>query len=107
MPSGPVNARELEATSSLRAVSHAGDSSREVVLSPVSVARHDSLGLAVQQALPLLPLFLAPTDASPLLDGVDDADEGGEDHGRESDEGQGHGCLVRSMEFMIKSYRTR
>jgi hypothetical protein len=37
---------------------------------------------------------------------VDDADEGGEDHGRESDEGQGHGREVARVEFMIASYRT-
>jgi hypothetical protein len=37
---------------------------------------------------------------------VDDADEGGEDHGRESDEGQGHGRQGRSVEFIAASYRT-
>jgi hypothetical protein len=71
-----------------------------------SSRRHHHLRLAVQQALPLLPLFLGPTHASPLRDGVDDADEGGEDHGRESDEGQGHRREGRGVEFMTASYRT-
>ena len=61
--------------------------------SPPAATTH--LRLAVQQALPLLPLFLGPTHASPLRDGVDDADEG-----------QGHGGQVRGVEFMIASYRT-
>lgn len=68
-----------------------------------SSSRHHHLRLAVQPALPLLPLFLGPTQASPLRDGVDDADEGGEDHGRESDEGQGHGRQGRSVEFIAAS----
>ena len=69
-------------------------------------SRRHHLRLAVQQALPLLPLFLGSTQASPLRDGVDDADEGGEDHGRESDEGQGHGREGRGVEFIAASYRT-
>ena len=61
------------------------------------------LRLAVQQALPLLPLLLSPTPAPPLLDGVDEADQGREDHGRESNEGEGHGSEGRDVEFMTAS----
>ena len=67
---------------------------------------HHHLRLAVQQALPLLPLLLGPAHASPLRDGVDDADQGGEDHDCESDQGQGQGDEVRRMEIMPASYRT-
>ena len=61
------------------------------------------LRLAVQQALPLLPLLLGPTPAPSLLDGVDDADQGREDHGRESNEGEGHRSEGRDVEFMTAS----
>lgn len=79
---------------------------REVLVSPVSEVRVLRLTRAVQEALTLLPLLLGPTEASPLRDRVNDSDQGGEDHGRESDEGQGHEQEGRGVEFMPASYRT-
>ena len=52
--------------------------------------RNDKEGLlAVQEALPLLPLLAAAALLTPLPDHVDAAGEGGEEHAREDEEDQG------------------
>jgi hypothetical protein len=66
-------------------------------------SRRHQLPLAVQEALPFLPLLLGPAHAPSLGDGVDDGHQGDEDHDRDPNEGQRHGSGGRDVEFMTAS----
>ena len=80
-----------------------GETTKE--FSGTRTGRLRRLRLAVERALPLFPLPLDAALLPALRDGVDDAQQDAEHHGRDSEEGKHHGRKRRAGVLMNRSYR--